>query len=211
MLITISVIISVFAGILQLFGYLVYNRKILSGEIVPNAGSWLIWALGGVATTVSYIFVSDDWVKDILPVVCASSGIVIFIFCLAKGRFERIDLVDWMIISFDIAITIYWYLSKETLVANMLYMASEVTSFIPIFRYVWKNPLSEEATPWILWSVAYFLMGITVLMRYEKWEDLFYPVVLFILSMGVAVLSSDYLVTRRINRRKRLKTAIDTM
>lgn len=211
MLLTISLITSILAGILQLAGYLVYNKKVLSGKIIPNTASWFIWAMGGVLTTVSYIFVSGDWVKDILPVICSLSVIFIFIFCLVKGHFKKIDSFEWVVIVLDISITIYWYVSKEPFITNVLYILSAFPSFIPIIRYVWKNPLSENATPWMLWSVAYFLMTITVIIRYEKWQDLFYPVVLFFLHIIVAILASDYMAKRKINHIKKLETAIDNI
>ncbi len=209
MLLNLSLIISILAGTLQLLGYFTYNRMALSGKIVPNTASWLIWAMGGVLTTASYIFVSGDWVKNVLPIVCSMSAILIYIFCLVKGRFQKIDSFEWIVITLDICITIYWYLSKEPFITNVLYVLSAFPSFIPIIRYVWRNPLSENAVPWMLWSFAYFLMTMTVIMRYEKWQDLFYPVALFFLHVIVAILSSDFIAKRKLNRVRIAKTAID--
>jgi len=211
MLYTISMFTSILAGTLQLLGYYTYNRMALSGKIVPNTASWLIWAIGGVLTTISYVFVSGDWVKDILPIVCSLSAVLIFLFCLVKGRFQRIDAFEWTVIGLDISVTIYWYLSSDTFVTNVLYILSAFPSFIPIIRYVWKNPLSENATPWILWSSAYLLMMMTVIIRFEKWQDIFYPIALFALHIIIAILSSDYIAKRRINSKTFKKTAIDNI
>lgn len=211
MLSFVSITTSIFAGVLQLLGYFIYNQKVLSGKIIPNTASWFIWAIGGVLTTASYIFVSGDLVKDILPIVCSLSAIFIFIFCLMRGHFQKIDSFEWIVIILDVCITIYWYLSKEPFITNMLYVLSAFPSFIPIIRFVWKNPLSEDATPWTLWSIAYLLMTATIIMRYEKWQDLFYPIVLFFLSITVAILSSDYIAKRVINLNKKIGNAIDNI
>jgi len=190
----ISVVSSVFAGLLQIIGYFLYSRDVFQEKIIPNTASWLIWAIGGGLTTVSYVLVSGDLIKDIVPVVCSISVVLIFIFSLIWGKFKRIDRFEWTIVVLDLSITALWFFSSESFLIHMLFVLSTFPSFVPIIRHVWKNPSSENSTPWIFWSLAYLLMTVTVLIRYEKWEDLFYPVTLFFLHIIIATLSSDYIM-----------------
>lgn len=191
----IAIISSVIAGLLQLIGYIIYYKKVLTGSIVPNTASWLIWAIGGILTTSSYIFVSKDIVKDILPIVCSLTVVFIFILCLLRGKFGKIDSFEWVIIILDIGITLYWYFSKDAFITNVLFVLSAFPSFIPIIRAAWKNPENESSLPWVIWSLAYVCMTITVLLRYDKWQDLFYPVALFCLHIIIAALASDFRIS----------------
>lgn len=201
---------SIFAAFLQFIGYAIYTRKILQKKITPNAASWTIWAASAIFESLNYSILSGDLVKNLLPLACAISAIFIFFYCILYGHFKKIDRFDWGIIFFDIAITIYWFFSGQTFVANLLYILSAFISFIPIVRYVWNDPRNEESFPWYIWSVAYSFMFVAVFLRFEKFEDLVYPLAFFVLHLIVALLSSDVIAKiRKQKRHRQLDVAID--
>ncbi len=63
-----------------------------------------------------------------------------------------------------------------------------VFSFVPIIREAHLYPEHESLLPWLIWVAAYFFMGVTVVIRYEKWWDLMYPVNYFVLCGITALL-----------------------
>lgn len=177
--------ISVCAGIVQILGYVIYNREMFLGRIKPNATSWFMWGMGSALATWSYVALSQDWVKDILPVTCAIVCILTFVFALLQGNYQRPDMYDVFVCVLDMGILGFWFLTDSDEYTNLLFQIDAILSFVPIIKGTWKNPSNERATPWIMWSIAYSLMGVVVLMRFEKWWDLMYPVNYFVLHLTI--------------------------
>jgi|CXWL01.1.fsa_nt_gi hypothetical protein len=193
-----TVILGIVAGLVQFSGYVYYIKKINVGRVKPNTASWSIWAFGAILDTTSYIFVTGDWVKNILPVACALSAIVIFFYCLYYAHFGRPIRFEWSLVALDfVAVLIWWYYSSA-IYANLFLVSTEVISFIPIIRHTWKDPMVEDALPWFVWTAAYSLLAIVVLLRWEKWEDLAYPAVFAVLHVIIAVLALDKRVPRTL-------------
>lgn len=177
-----SVLISFISGLIQVIGYLLYWRGVRSNKIDPNAASWFIWAYGSLLNFATYNIMSGDLVKDILPFLCSVSCLVIFALMFYKNGFGRLDKTDYAIIICDIVVTFIWFLIGAT-EANLSLQLTEFISFIPLIRGLLRGSDREEVIPWITWSVAYALMATTVVMRWEKWHDLVFPLVLFILCL----------------------------
>lgn len=195
--------ISILSGVTQLWGYLIYAKYTIFGKIRPNAASWSIWAFGAVLESLSYIYLTGDVFKNILPIVCAISAVLFFIVCIVKGYFSRPSNFEISIVVLDIIIIIIWFITKSPFYANILLVITAVISFLPLIVNVYKNPKYEDSFPWFIWTLAYGLQIIVVFFRFEKAEDLIYPVVFFILHIIVAFLAIDY------RKRKNLKNLPD--
>lgn len=186
-----SVALGIFAGLLQIAGYFDYFKKIGIGRIKPNAASWSIWAFGAVLESASYVFVTGDWVKNILPIACAVCAVSLFLICLKRGHFEKVTRFEWILVIADcIAIFVWWWF-ESAVYANLLLVLTAIVSFIPIIMHVWKDPKAEHARPWFLWTYAYATLALVVVFRWEKWEDFVYPGIFLILHLIVAVLALD--------------------
>ncbi len=187
----ISVFIGILAGFLQILGYIVYFRHINKGLIKPNTASWSIWAFGALLESGSYIFSTGDWIKNVLPIVCALSAVTLFILCIYRGHFSPITNFEKMLVVLDcLAILIWWFYDSATY-ANLFLVVTAIISFLPIMLSVLRDPLREYAKPWYIWTVAYLLLTFVVLIRWQKWSDLVYPVVFVVLHFGVAIFATD--------------------
>jgi hypothetical protein len=156
---------------MQLFGYWVY---VATAE-KPNTGSWAIWTFSAIVDFASYAVMTQDWVKNILPAACALACIVTFVYCLFRGKFTKLDRTEWVFFGLDSSITVTWAFTSAT-VANLLFQASTVISFIPIIRGLQMGKDREHYLPWLIWTVAYFLFLISVTLRLQDWTELAYPV-----------------------------------
>jgi hypothetical protein len=183
----IPIIVGIISGVLQIAGYTVYNLKVKSGRIDPNASSWAIWTFGSILNLVSYAQIAQDWVKEILPACCAASCVVTFLLALKWGKFSKPPKSDWMILLLDIVIIAVWYTLSAT-EANLLYQVSTIFSFIPLIRGL-MNGDKEDPIPWGIWTVAYALLTVAVCMRWEKWQDVVYPLNCLILHFIVQYLA----------------------
>ncbi|HMO79085.1 MAG TPA: hypothetical protein PJ997_01105 [Candidatus Paceibacterota bacterium] len=165
-----------------------YWRGVRSGKIDPNAASWFIWAYGSLLNFATYNIMSGDMVKDILPFMCSVSCMVIFALMVYRNGIGRLDKIDYAIIASDIAVTFIWFLIGAT-EANLTLQLTEFISFIPLIRGLLRGTDKEEILPWAIWSVAYTLMTVTVVIRWDKWQDVVYPVVAVVLHMTILVVS----------------------
>lgn len=189
--IALTVILGILAGVLQVVGYIFYVKKINLGRIKPNTASWSIWAFGAVLESSSYVFVTGDWVKNILPIACAVSAIVIFIYCFRHGHFEKPTKFEWSLVFLDCVAVFIWWWYSSAVYANLFLVLTAVISFIPIFLHIWKDNMVEDAKPWFIWTLAYAVLALVVMLRWEKWEDLVYPAIFVILHIVVAILAID--------------------
>ena len=197
-----SIALGVLASLLQISGYFDYFKKIGLGRIKPNAASWSIWAFGAVLESSSYVFVTGDWVKNLLPIACALCAVALFLICLKRGHFEPITRFEWALIVADcIAIFVWWWFESATY-ANFLLILTAIISFVPIIFHAWKDPTVEHAQPWFLWTIAYAVLGVVVSLRWEKWEDLVYPGIFFILHLIVAILALDSRGQKKVQSKK---------
>lgn len=193
-----TIILGVVAGFIQIVGYLYYIKKINISRVQPNVASWGIWSFGSVLESTSYIFITSDWVKNLLPAVCTISAIILFFYCLKYKHFFWPTLFEWLLVFIDsIAILIWWWYSSAVY-ANLFLVLTAFISFIPIIIHVWSDPMVEDAFPWFIWTVAYSVLAVVVIMRWEKWEDLVYPVVFAILHVIISILALDKRVPRTL-------------
>lgn len=182
----IAIIISVLAGIVQLVGYYQYNSGIYKGIIKPNSATWFLWALGSLIAMGSYISISNDWVKNILPIACAIACMATFVFSYFRGELSKPDAFDFFVITLDVSVLFFWIVTGMREEAHVLLQLDLVVSFVPILKQAWVNPKDERVNPWVLWCIAYVLMMVAIWLRFEDWLDFLYPITYFILCAIVA-------------------------
>jgi hypothetical protein len=137
-------------------------------------------------------------VKNLLPIACAVSAVMLFFYCLNKGRLSKISNFEWGLIVLDCLAILIWWWYQSAIYANIFLMATAFVSFIPLILHTWVNPMVEDSLPWSLWTIAYFILTVVVIMRWEKWEDLVYPVTFLMLHLAVAFLALDRRVPNTI-------------
>jgi len=183
-----SIYIGFLAATLQIVGYILYWKGIRKGLIQSNPVSWFIWAYGSLISLGTYSQMTNDWVKDILPLGCSVACIIL---CFQVFRFSdrgTFDRYDYMIICIDLAVTVAWFFVGAT-IANLLDQFGTLISFVPLVYGLLSGKNKELPTPWLIWSLAYLCQIAVVLARYEKWEDLAFPVVCFFTHSTVYLLS----------------------
>jgi hypothetical protein len=183
--VTISIALGFAAGAVQLVGYWVYNKE-ANGRI--NTGSWSIWALAGIIDLASYSALTGDWVVNILPSVCAVAAIGTFCLAVARKRFNFPDKMDLVFVGVDGMITVVWYFTN-TAFANLLYQASTILSFIPMYRGQLSGRENEEPLPWVIWTFAYSLLAVSVALRLHRWEELAYPLTNVVVDAVVVLIT----------------------
>ena len=186
--------LGIFAALLQVAGYALYGSKVLKRDIRPNAISWFMFAYG---TTLVFVL---EWDRDAglallaLPAACALSSIAVAIYAL-RGTKEWWPEHPLERLSFglDILLTVT-YVSAWILLLNGLIVQSQkdwvdililvcwnvgiFTAFYPLLRQVYSNPETEHAMPWMVWTLAYFMLVLATFFEVGGFNELIlYPLI----------------------------------
>jgi len=185
-----AIMLSIIAGLLHVLAFAIYNKQMIQGTSQPNSATWTLWTFLTVLNVSSYSVMSGDWIKSILPLASSIACILTFLFSLYKGKLSKIDPWDSVALSIGIVSGFVWWYFKSATYANLILQASVAVSFVPTYRGVWKNPLKERALPWYIWSFAYVLSIIVIIMRWKgQYQDLVYPINCLILHVVVGALT----------------------
>lgn len=187
------------AAALHIAGYSNYLCKFLSKSIRPNAASFLMFAYG--TSLLAFL----EWRSGAapsflaLPIACAVLSIVVSILCLPRGATEAIDGFETTAFTVDVGLTVIYLaatsssLSDRVLTSTCLLASnlSAIVCFIPILRSTWRSPERELPTAWLIWTVAYGLLALDVLLVHQLTNSLLllYPVLNAVLHGLVALCS----------------------
>ncbi len=186
-------ILAILAGILQLLGYVAYVRI---EQIDPEPVTWFMFAYGTGLLTILEFDANADLSLLVLPITCALLAIWISFRCWKKARIQNPskwwpedwwpeDTLDKGSFVADIFITLgyigAWALATFALLSEgnreiavlaflLLSNISTIPSFIPILQSTYQNPEREHWLPWVIWSVAYTLLGVATFAKTGFWD-----------------------------------------
>lgn len=207
-------LLGIIAGVLQLIGYYYY---LTDDHIDPNPVTWFMFAYGTLVLAVLEWDIDATFAELILPTVCGALAIVVSFQCWRKARKINPNKwwpEDWWPEDFwdkfsfigDISITIgyvaVWALAtfavlttteREWAVFAFLFLSNLSTfpAFYPILHSTWTNPEREHWIPWVIWALAYAILGfVTYEVHGELWHALmFYPASNALLHALVGILA----------------------
>ena len=184
-----SIGLAVSASVLQLAAYATYSRRVIRGLVQPNFATWSIWGLIILLNASSYLVMSADWVKSLLPLANAAGCLITAGVVLSRARKSPLGLEDKAALGIAVLAAIVWS-AFSAAPANLVVQICFVVGFVPTYRSVLAHPSREAPMPWFLWSAAYVLSTTVVILRWTgRYEELIYPALSVIWHLGVALLS----------------------
>ena len=186
-LIALGAFFGILAGVIQALAYLDYNQLVLRGKLRPNGSTWLIWAPLAALNAATYFFTSDDWAKTFLSLVNTALCIGTLAIALIGKRFDKMDAWEIVALIVGLSSTLFWYYYRSAMYANFVLQIAIAIGFIPTYRMVWHRPQKERIRPWLLWTLAYAVLILAVVLRWRgQWQDMVYPVSMLVLHPAVA-------------------------
>ena len=138
----------------------------------------------------SYISMTGDVVKSVLAFTDLFACVVITFFILFKGYYSKLNIVERLVIAFSVASVFIWAILRSATFANMLLQPGYMLAFVPTYLNVYKNPSTERALPWFLWTFSFILSVIVVALRWDgAWQDFVNPSIALLLHFGVGLLA----------------------
>ncbi len=167
--------------------YIFYLKQTIKGESTPNPATWLVWfVIMGINTITYFKIVDEDYFKTAIVIVGFTGITSIMIYSLIKGKFSKIRKLDFFLLIISIAIGIFWIISKNANISNLLLQIIIFISFLPTVIGLAQNRLKEKHLPWTLASVAYTLQTISLLINWDgNYYQLFLPIINGILGNGL--------------------------
>ena len=184
-------VLSIFTGVLMFAGFVLYFFSVIKNkETRPNTASWVLWAFGDVITCATYVGATEEWREFLSSCVSATTCVILVVVFVFLGKFRRIDKWDKIIVAVDISVIILWLIFQSALFANLLIQISAIITFIPIIRSTAKNPRYEKPHAWFMWTTAYALTAVVViLLNSGHWAEVIYPLNYALLHVIVGILA----------------------
>jgi hypothetical protein len=185
-----GIFLALLSGLVDAGAYLDYIRKVLGGKTTPNGATWAIWSAIALVNFATYATASGDFWKSIVPLTNIALCVTTFVLALCCGKFRKLDVPDWFALILALGAVVVWELSTAAY-ANMLAQFAIAIGFIPTWKAVRRDPLCEHPQPWWMWSSAYCVALVVVILRWRgQWSDVLLPVNCIILHASVPILAS---------------------
>jgi hypothetical protein len=179
----------IFSGLVQLAAFAIYNAQIFKGRSTPNSTTWLLWVFLTVLSASSYAAMTADLAMYMLPATTAVATIGTFAYSLGVGRFQPIRRWDWLILAIGCVAGLVWWVYRSATDANLIVVFALMLSFWPTYRALWRTPSLETPPAWLVWTLAYALGVVAVLLRWQgHYADLAYPIMCLVMHPAVIVL-----------------------
>jgi len=183
----VSYFFGLIAGLTALLAYGLYFKQTLKGQSTPNPSTWAIWLLVGLINAITYFSITNNnlWQSFIVIAVTFSVSII-FMYSLLKGKFSKISYVEITIFILAIAIGIFWQITLNDRISNLLLQGIYVISYIPTIYGIIKGTGKEYHVAWIVAFTAYLFATISIAFDPQiDWIAFVHPVVNGLLGNGV--------------------------
>lgn len=176
------------AGILSFIGFVPYIYGILNGKCVPNRATWFIWTVVGTVLCLAQFDISEFNLAALwVPLSYVLGPLTIFVLSLkyGVGGYTKFD-AGCLLISF-LGLCV-WVFLDWPLVALLINIGIDMVGAIPTIKKTYYEPRSESLNAW-LFFVAANLINVNLAFGPGPWEQVLYPIYLFLLSATIYSLS----------------------
>jgi len=182
---------SVLSGLVMVAVVFIYFSQVVGNASTPNPSTW-VTCFGVMAmNTVTYYFVSQHSIRQIMtPLIITCGMMIILAFSLVKGKFGRIGSVDILIFLLSVFVGILWKITEDPVVSNLFMQAILLLSFVPTVVGLWKGRLREKSLSWNLAVLSYcFLIASILSSPGWNWVQLAFPFVNGVIGNGSVALT----------------------
>src|SRR3989338_6930189 len=180
---------SIFGGLFMVSACTAYFFQIRNGSSIPNPATLFLWILIDTVNLISYFFTTgkDNW-KALTAYVATILAFFMFIYSLVFGKFASIGLVEIAALAGAIIISYFYIRTKNHRVSNMMIQVIFLISYVPVAVGILTGTLVESPPAWILGIISYVFMALAVVVDYNDWLELAYPIANGIIGNGVVAI-----------------------
>lgn len=187
---SLSNVLGASAGVTILIAYVFYLRQAMKGLSTPNPASWAIWLVAGTINSFTYFTVVEGniW-QSLYTIAVTFSVVVILIYSSLRGRFSPVTSLEVVTFLLALAIGVYWQMTSNDRIANLVLQAIFVLSYIPTIVGLLRGRAKESIASWLTAVIAYIMATLALLTNYPSdWIAFVSPVLNGIIGNGLVVL-----------------------
>lgn len=132
--------------------FLPYFRDIFLKKTKPHAYTWLIWTITQSTALAGLWYGKGGW--GVLPLLIGTF-LVFFVFLLSfKYGTRNITKGDTLVLIAALLAIVVWWQLHSPLLAVLMVSAIDVLGYLPSFRKTFKEPWTETASSWAIFSLS---------------------------------------------------------
>jgi cation transport ATPase len=184
--------LSSFFGVLSaltlLLAYWFYIKQTQKGQSTPNPSSWGIWLLVGMINCITYFYIVSSIWESFLAFAYTFCVAIVFIYALKKGKFSKITNLEIIIFILTLIIIIFWRVTANNSIANLLLQVIYVLAYIPTIGGLLKGYSKEYPLSWTTSVIAYGFSIISIALNFNgNWVSIVFPLINGVLGNGLVV------------------------
>ncbi len=187
----------VFASLISISAFVLYNWKNLAGNTHPNVSSWAVWSFISILNFTSYKKMTGNWATSVLPMVDSILCVVTAICALYTGSIAHLSTNEKACLGLGaIAALGWWRLKSEGAedrksagFAQIILQIALIVGGIPTCQGLWISTGTEPSWPWLMWTGSFILQCFAVGYTWKgNGMDFLYPICMTIFHFAVFVL-----------------------
>ena len=171
---SIYALLGILSPLICAVGYVPYIAAMAKKKITPHPFSWLLWAILGFVSLVTYIGVGA---KVTLPLAIMNfAGPTLIFFFTIKYWKEGFSRVDYLCLAFSLVSILTYVIFHRAAIALTINLAGDLFAALPTVRKTWIDPSSENFLTWFCFAIGamvslvaldgHFSYGVTLLPLY---------------------------------------------
>ena len=171
-------ILPIIAAFFHLCAYIIYNILVATKkDVKPNAASWSIWAIMAIVNAFSYGMMLDNWIAGLQFFIGSVASFLTFTLILFQKRFGWPSTFEFVILGICVTAVIVGLFLKSATATNMITLVAFAISTYPIIRGVFNDPSIEISLPWAIWTCAFIITLINIILLGKDWKAYLIPCV----------------------------------
>lgn len=155
------VILGLLSGALQIISAIPYFRSILRRETKPNIVSQFLWTVLQIIAIVAQL--QGGWSWSVLILMATTCNTIVFtILCLRGYGYTEYGWIDYSCFVAAILALVVWSVTDNTTLVLLITVGTSAFASLPTIIKVFKKPETENATAWLIMSVASILSILSV-------------------------------------------------
>lgn len=188
----IPVVLTLVAVLLQITGFVIYNRNFFIGRTKPNTTGFGLIVMTTFLNSSSYWGTAKHWLPVLPPISVFLCAVTTFTLALVRGHRTPIDRRDKVVIAAAVTIAALWVMHRNAAIANAMMQVLIGAGLVPIARGIRRWPGVERPLPWLIWTGVHTINLSVVILLARPWASLLYPINAIVLNGVLATMSHRY-------------------
>jgi len=182
-------ILPVAAATLHGFAYLIYNVDAEKKTTDPNLFSWFIWSFTAVLNALTFKDMNQNWLSALQFFTGSAASILTFFLTLRRVKMSWPNKFELGSLLLAVTAGFLWAKWHQAGWANMLLLLALLLGFVPTYRGMKEKPSRERPRAWFMWTGAFLITLLNVVVQGYKWTSCIMPLFGAVLHASVGVLT----------------------